>query len=242
MKYPQRHLIKSVDLYTQLLWHLPQLYDKSGSHQSKLLGPILPLNPINRSFKLHTRHLWFSSQGRSSVLLTYLGQLFLLLTLERWRRLGVISHTHGLAVCVATLIRMVRALCGLEHRLRCCVRRLRLWGAVGGWAAIYASTRPFLWGGEGFFYEGGGSEYESDSGVFKAHIWRLQSLKGIVCWLHAINTVTNVPRIVEYILQCACTTSILHGCLCCFSYMVSLSLLSWKIYRRINLTEWKFWL
>ena len=35
MKYPERHLIKSVDLYTQLLWHLPQLYDKSGSHQSK---------------------------------------------------------------------------------------------------------------------------------------------------------------------------------------------------------------
>ena len=34
MKYPQRYLIKSVDLYTQLLWHLPQLYDKSGSHQS----------------------------------------------------------------------------------------------------------------------------------------------------------------------------------------------------------------
>ena len=33
MKYPQRYLIKSMDLYTQLLWHLP-LYDKSGSHQS----------------------------------------------------------------------------------------------------------------------------------------------------------------------------------------------------------------
>ena len=32
MKYPERHLIKSVDLYTQLLWHLPQLYDKNGSH------------------------------------------------------------------------------------------------------------------------------------------------------------------------------------------------------------------
>ena len=36
MKYPQRYLIKSVDLYTQLLWHLPQLYDKSGSHQSPM--------------------------------------------------------------------------------------------------------------------------------------------------------------------------------------------------------------
>ena len=34
MKYPQRYLIKSVDLYTQLLWQLPQLYDESGSHQS----------------------------------------------------------------------------------------------------------------------------------------------------------------------------------------------------------------
>ena len=32
MKYPQQHLIKSVDLYTQLLWHLPQLYGKNGSH------------------------------------------------------------------------------------------------------------------------------------------------------------------------------------------------------------------
>ena len=32
MKYPQRHLIKSMDIYTQLLWHLPQLYNKNGSH------------------------------------------------------------------------------------------------------------------------------------------------------------------------------------------------------------------
>ena len=32
----------------------------------------------------------------------YLGQLFSLLTMKRWRRLGVNSHTHGLDVCVAT--------------------------------------------------------------------------------------------------------------------------------------------
>jgi len=34
MKYPERYLINFVDLYTQLCWQLPQLYDKSGSHQS----------------------------------------------------------------------------------------------------------------------------------------------------------------------------------------------------------------
>ena len=44
MKYPQRHLIKSVDLYTQLLWHLPQLYDKSGSHQSSFCSSKYTLN------------------------------------------------------------------------------------------------------------------------------------------------------------------------------------------------------
>ena len=44
MKYPQRYLIKSVDLYTQLLWHLPQLYDKSGSHQSMKTTNVLPLS------------------------------------------------------------------------------------------------------------------------------------------------------------------------------------------------------
>jgi len=32
MKYPERYLINFVELYTQLCWQLPQLYDKSGSH------------------------------------------------------------------------------------------------------------------------------------------------------------------------------------------------------------------
>jgi len=32
MKYPERYLINFMDLYTQLCWQLPQLYDKSGSH------------------------------------------------------------------------------------------------------------------------------------------------------------------------------------------------------------------
>jgi len=34
MKYPEWYLINFMDLYTQLCWQLPQLYDKSGSHQS----------------------------------------------------------------------------------------------------------------------------------------------------------------------------------------------------------------
>jgi len=50
MKYPERYLINFVDLYTQLCWQLPQLYDKSGSHQSieMVKQPDLPNAPMTR--------------------------------------------------------------------------------------------------------------------------------------------------------------------------------------------------
>ena len=73
MKYPQRHLIKSVDLYTQLLWHLPQLYDKSGSHQSAFALSVLSCfqaNPGPTHWKAML-HLLTYLKGTLSYKITY---------------------------------------------------------------------------------------------------------------------------------------------------------------------------